>query len=115
MEFFYVILFNANRSAIDRIKSIIEEKGYVFDFSRNLIRHEIRISSTVLTRRERDILEYAYKKGYFEVNRKVKLEDIANKFHVTKTTANFHLRNAIKKITGDYLLDYGNLDNSDYI
>ncbi|MEM1610609.1 MAG: helix-turn-helix domain-containing protein [Sulfolobales archaeon] len=51
-----------------------------------------------LTSLERKMLTYAYSAGFFESPRRIKLEDIARTFGVTKATANYHLRNSIKKI-----------------
>ncbi|MEM0165260.1 MAG: helix-turn-helix domain-containing protein [Saccharolobus sp.] len=51
-----------------------------------------------LTPTERQMLYTAVKLGFFEYPKKIKLEELASLFGVTKVTLDRHLRNGIKKI-----------------
>jgi len=56
-----------------------------------------------LTEIEKKILVYSYSTGFFNIPKRARLEDIARAFGITKATANYHLRNSIKKIL-DHLM-----------
>lgn len=58
--------------------------------------------------RQRDILNAAVERGYFEIPREVTLEELADEMDITKTTASTHLRKAESKIV-EFLLPYVNL------
>lgn len=49
------------------------------------------------------VLRVAYEEGYFEWPRKVRLEDLAIKLGVSKTTVAEHLRRALKKLLNAYI------------
>jgi len=58
--------------------------------------------------RQREFLNKAAELGYFEIPRKVTLEEIADEMEITKTTASNHLRKAERQIV-EFVLPYINL------
>jgi predicted DNA binding protein len=58
--------------------------------------------------RQREFLNTAVERGYFEIPRQVTLEEIADEMDVTKTTASNHLRKIERKLIR-FLLPYINL------
>ncbi|WP_228546148.1 helix-turn-helix domain-containing protein [Halegenticoccus tardaugens] len=58
--------------------------------------------------RQREFLNAAAERGYFEIPRQVTLEDLADEMDITKTTASNHLRKAERKLI-QFLLPYINL------
>jgi len=51
-----------------------------------------------LTAKQREILSYAYRAGYFDRDRKVNLKEIAEHFGLSPATVGVHMRVALKKI-----------------
>lgn len=58
--------------------------------------------------RQRELLNRAVERGYFEIPRQVTLEELAEEMDITKTTASTHLRKAEGQVMA-YLLPYVNL------
>ena len=52
----------------------------------------------VLTKRQEEIIRYAFDNGYYEVPKKINLDDIAEKFDISKSTASVIIRDAEKKL-----------------
>ncbi|WP_258164982.1 helix-turn-helix domain-containing protein [Saccharolobus islandicus] len=51
-----------------------------------------------LTPTEREILTTAIRLGFFEYPKRVRLEELAEMFGVTKVTLDRHIRNGLRKI-----------------
>lgn len=102
----YFIL--TNKSQLNEVYDILKDKGKLIDFNVERI-DNYRQSSIFdndyvnLTPTERLIIEFAYEKGFFDTPRQIGLDEIARKFELSKTTVNFHIRSAIKKILRSYL------------
>lgn len=56
-----------------------------------------------LTPTEREILITAVRLGFFEYPKRVRLEDLAEMFGVTKVTLDKHIRNGLRKILTQYI------------
>jgi predicted DNA binding protein len=54
----------------------------------------------VLTEHEERVISKARELGYFDVPRRVKLDDLANEFRVTKMGVSLVLRKALRKLVG---------------
>lgn len=61
-----------------------------------------------LTPRQLEILILAYKRGYFDVERKINLTQISKILGIAPSSAQEILRRALKKIIGEYLIKLGN-------
>lgn len=61
-----------------------------------------------IPQRQRELLNIAYDRGYFEIPRQVTLEEIADEMGITKTTASNHLRKAQREVF-HFILPYINL------
>lgn len=61
----------------------------------------------LLTDRQREVLETAFRAGYFEVPREANLEDVAVRLGVDKSTVSGVLRRAQGKVLGRFLSDPG--------
>ena len=62
--------------------------------------------------RQRQVLNTAYERGYYEIPRETTLEEIADEIGITKTTASNHLRKAERR-TVEFLVRYLNLAAAD--
>lgn len=58
--------------------------------------------------RQREFLNIAAERGYFEIPRQVTLEELADEMDITKTTASNHLRKAERQLV-EFVLPYINL------
>ncbi|SEO20882.1 Predicted DNA binding protein, contains HTH domain [Halogranum amylolyticum] len=58
--------------------------------------------------RQREFLNTAVERGYFEIPRQVTLEEVAAEMDITKTTASNHLRKVERKLV-EFMLPYINL------
>ncbi len=61
------------------------------------------IDSEELTERQMEILKLAYKLGYFDVDRRISLRDLAEKLGISPPTLEETLRRALKKAVKYYL------------
>lgn len=66
---------------------------------------EREASQTLLTDRQQDVLETAYREGYFEVPRDADLGDLAQQLDVDESTVSGVLRRAEEKVLGRFLAD----------
>jgi len=72
----------------------------IMDISRNL-NQEMNILH--LTPTEKKIIQEAYNSGYLDWPRTSNLDDIAQRFSISKPTALLHIRNAEKKILASFM------------
>lgn len=61
-------------------------------------------ADSILTPKQEDILKYAYDRGYYEIPKRVKVDDIAKGVGCTKSTVNVMLRSAENKIITNYIV-----------
>lgn len=80
------------------------------DYSRRVIPSEAEWQELLdsIPRRQRELLNIAYERDYFEIPRGVTLEEIADEMGITKTTASNHMRKAQREVF-HFLLPYINL------
>ncbi|ELY61541.1 helix-turn-helix domain-containing protein [Natronococcus jeotgali] len=80
------------------------------DFRREIIpsRSEWQELLSSIPPRQREILNTAVERGYFEIPRQVTLEEIAEEMDITKTTASNHLRKVEQQLI-KFVLPYINL------
>lgn len=62
-----------------------------------------------LTKKELDILNEAYRLGYFEWPHTMSINDLAEKFGISKTAVLQTLRRAVKKVIRNFVSSYQNL------
>ncbi|WP_393971242.1 helix-turn-helix domain-containing protein [Oxyplasma meridianum] len=56
-----------------------------------------------LTPREKEIIELAYKRGYYDTERKMSMKDLANELHVSASSLSDVLRRGTKKIVKSFV------------
>ena len=61
--------------------------------------------NALLTARQELIMEVAYKRGYFEKPKRIKMDELARIFNVSKSTVSEILKNGQQKIIGNYFND----------
>ena len=88
-----------NRSKLDKfltqlkekkIKAKIERIGYFY-------------KSTLLTQRQNEILNIAYKNGYFDIPRKRSLTEFAKDLQISKSALSENLRRIFKRLSENYI------------
>jgi predicted DNA binding protein len=52
----------------------------------------------ILTKRQEEIIRYAFEHGYYEVPKKITLEELGSAFDISKSTASVIIRDAEKKL-----------------
>ncbi|WP_338599058.1 helix-turn-helix domain-containing protein [Sulfolobus tengchongensis] len=82
-----------------KIENIDVERSKV-----NEIKNDLMILNS-LTPTEREILSAAIKLGFFEYPKKVRLEELAEMFGVTKVTLDRHIRNGLRKILSQLFIN----------
>ena len=88
----------SSRDRIDRLLSIFEEKKINFQLLRiGNSPYSIEDNKNKLTLDESNILETAISLGFFEVPRKISLEELANRLGKSKSSLSVMLRKIIKK------------------
>ena len=61
--------------------------------------------SALLTARQELIMEVAFKRGYFEYPKRIKMEELANIFEVSRSTISEIMRKGQQRIIGNYFDD----------
>ena len=88
----------STRKRIDQLLTLFENKGIDFELLRiGNSPYEIDDHSSKLTFEEDKILEKAINSGFFEVPRKISLEELANELGKSKSALSVMLRKIIKK------------------
>ncbi|MGC9226825.1 helix-turn-helix domain-containing protein [Caldivirga sp.] len=64
----------------------------------NIMANALRNAALLLTPSEFKITKIAYSKGYFEVPRMIKLDDLAKELGLSKATVDEYIRGAVRKI-----------------
>jgi predicted DNA binding protein len=60
-------------------------------------------SNSDLTDREKEIIEIAFRKGYYDSDRKISMKDLAKELHVSVPSLSDVLRRGTRKIIKDYI------------
>lgn len=105
-----------DRDELSKAVELLSEFGSVSveriteDFRREVVpsRAEWQELLASIPPRQRELLNLALDQGYFEIPRKITLEELADQMEITKTTASTHLRKAERTLI-EYLLPYINL------
>ena len=92
-------IVSPNNTMISRLVDRLRSFGYGVVKSQST---NIDVEST-LTHRQHDILQYAFDHGYYDVPKKVNVEDMSKVFNCSKSTLSVILRSAEKKIITQYL------------
>lgn len=66
-----------------------------------------------ITDRQKELLKYAYSKGFFENPKKIKLRDISNTFNISASTASEILRSGQRKIFAEYFKESIDIKNKE--
>lgn len=84
---------------IHMLMNRLRDLGYNVEF---LSSHSYT-TETMLTPKQEDIIRYAYDRGYYDIPKKIKVDDIAKGVGCNKSTANVMLRTAENKIIASYV------------
>ncbi len=88
----------SSRKGIDVLLSDFEEKGLKFELLKIGISHkELGGQKNQMSFEEQKMLQKAIKEGFFDVPRKISLEELANQMGKSKSTLSVALRKIIKK------------------
>ncbi len=88
-----------NRSKVDDFLTELEKKG----IKAAIGRIGYAIKPTLLTQRQNEILNVAYKNGYFDIPRKISLTEFANYLNISKSALSETLRRIFKRLSDNYL------------
>ncbi|MFX1302285.1 MAG: helix-turn-helix domain-containing protein [Promethearchaeota archaeon] len=88
----------SSRERIDQLLTLFEQKNIKFDLLRiGLSPYTLEDEKSKLTFDEENILDMAISLGFFEIPRKISLEELANKIGKSKSALSVMLRKIIKK------------------
>ena len=88
----------SSRERIDELLTLFEEKNINFELLRiGLSPYTIEDDKSKLTYYESNILDKAISSGFFEIPRKISLEELANEMGKSKSALSVMLRKIIKK------------------
>ena len=88
----------SSRDRIDKLLTLFEEKDLIFELLRiGKAPFNIDDNENKLTLEESKILDKAIETGFFEVPRKISLEELANSLGKSKSSLSVMLRKIIKK------------------
>jgi len=88
----------SSRKNIDELLEVFEEKNIKFDLLRiGNSPYDLEKDTFKLTYEESKILEMAIELGFFEIPRKISLEDLANRLGRSKSSLSVILRRIIRK------------------
>lgn len=100
----YVLEFTGTRAAFDGLREALEEIGRRYEL---LSIVETPETATLLTDRQREVLEAALRNGYFAVPRECTLEELAAELGIDKSTASGILRRGEHRIVNHVLTGAG--------
>ncbi|HUY01131.1 MAG TPA: helix-turn-helix domain-containing protein [Candidatus Deferrimicrobium sp.] len=85
----------------EQLKSIIRQLGKVASFKiLNIkdLKYQFNPLHSLLSPKQREIIQFAINNGYFEIPRKMKSEEMAAHFNISVSALNEHLRKCERKI-----------------
>jgi len=94
-------LFLPDKKLVPKLKILLDETGEEFHVSEG----DQESVGESLTMRQREILLLALREGYFDMDRKISLTDLAKKIGVSTKTLQETLRRATKKVVQDYVIE----------
>lgn len=94
-------LLMPNQTSIKTLEKSLKEAGVTYSIQ------DHDYSSEDLTPRQREILTVAFRKGYFDIQRKITLTELARELEINPSTLQEILRRGVKKVVLDYI--YGEL------
>jgi predicted DNA binding protein len=88
----------SSRDRIDKLLTLFEDKGVKFELLRiGKAPYDLDDDATKLTLIESKVLNKAIEMGFFEIPRKISLEELANSLGKSKSALSVMLRKIIKK------------------
>ena len=113
-------LLLSDREELSKAVELLEEFGAVTvnrisrEFSRQVLPSAAGWQELLSSfpSRQREILNVAFERGYYDIPRETTLEEIADVIGITKTTASNHLRKAERRVI-EFLVTYLNLAATD--
>ena len=88
----------SNRESIDRLLNMFEEREIEFELLRiGTSPYSLEDEKNKLTLEESNVLDKAINSGFFEIPRKISLEELANQLGKSKSALSVMLRKIIKK------------------
>ena len=92
---------------ISNLLSMLNERAHVASVNVNKVDLKDLEPINLLTPIEREVLNVAYELGYFNYPKGADLDEVAMELNLSKSTVNYHLRNAIKKIVSRSIKNIG--------
>lgn len=99
-------LVGPNSSYVNNLISKLNQEG--FPTERKLSSHADYV--TTLTEKQEEAIRTAYENGFYEVPRKIKMEELCGILNCSKSTLDVALRTAERKIISHYMIE-----NRDFI
>jgi len=84
----------STRGKVSALMKLLDEKGITYEL-KSISKYSER---PILTRRQAEVLDFALEHGYYEIPRKITLDQLARKLGVSKSTLSETLRAAEKKM-----------------
>jgi len=97
------IYFNILTSKDDSLSNFIDYLKKC-GFSTSIVKKYNYDSKNILTIKEKDILKYALAKGYFNIPKKIKLNDLSIEFNISISSLDEIIKKAQKKILIQYFM-----------
>lgn len=94
-----------NRVIMKRFLSRMKAEGYGVE---KISSYQVEVEST-LTGKQEEHVHLAYNKGYYDVPRRISLEELAEEAGCSKSTLSVSLRDAERRLVARYVMD--SLDN----
>ena len=88
-----------SRSKVDRFLAQLKKKN----ITAKIERIGYYFKSTLLTKRQNEIINLAYQKGFFNIPRTVSLSKFANDLNISKSALSETLRRIFKKLAHNYI------------
>ena len=89
----WVLLLDSHKS-LRKLLKILEDSGLEYEIEK--IQH--RMENIILTQRQREVLELAYRLGYYDIPRRITLEELSEILDISPRAVSEILRRAEKKI-----------------
>ncbi|NHI94369.1 MAG: hypothetical protein EAX96_17890 [Candidatus Lokiarchaeota archaeon] len=84
------------KAVLEKVKKMIGNDFKVLNITS--IKPNIETIHSLLTKKQKDIISFATKKGYFEIPRKITSKDISDYFDISTSAVNEHMRKIEKRI-----------------
>lgn len=97
LEEYEVIFPLGEKDLFRELRQKLNEVGDIKNFEVTSINEPTYSFGPTLTERERDSIQLAWHRGFFDYPKGVKLDEMAKVLNIKKSTLDFHIRKAIKK------------------